>query len=152
MTCGTSCVVFLAYFPEKQHARSSHVSFLAYFPEKQYARSSHVSFSIYFTEKQHARSSHVTFSTYFTEKQHARWSHVTSGVVFHYERACETVLRYLWTHFLLQEGTWEALALPLDSYSPPSGHVRSLLCIHAIFFAIWKMRLDCIHLIFHFSF
>jgi len=42
---------------------------------------------------------------YYSPRGHARRSRVTSGVIFHCERARETVLRYLWSHFSLQEGT-----------------------------------------------
>ncbi len=48
------------------------------------------------------------------------------------ERACETFLRYRSLHFLVQAGMRDLLALPLASFSCPSGHARSS-CVTARF-------------------
>jgi len=45
--------------------------------------------------------------------------------LFYRKTARKMISRYLWSRFSLWEGMRDGLALPLDSFSPPRGHVRS---------------------------
>jgi len=49
---------------------------------------------------------------------------VTSWIIIYPERARETLLRYLLSHYLPREGTRDTLALPSESLFTSRGHAR----------------------------
>ncbi len=59
---------------------------------------------------------------FFLSSGHARDSCVTAWAVFHLERVCETLLRYLSTTFPESSGTMDTPALPFPGVSPKFGH------------------------------
>src|SRR5699024_9666685 len=58
-------------------------------------------------------------------RRHARSSCVTSQAIFTYKTAREIILRYISSHFHMQDGTQDRLALHLKPFSPARRHARS---------------------------